>query len=88
MFFCNRLKRLKRQAGQGLTEYAVILGIIVVVGAIVSSHQISGKEDHWSLKSEVASLYSRVGEMLSGNHGDSLEKLIEAQGQFKNGAKK
>lgn len=91
MFLRNRLaawKRLQKQAGQGLTEYAVILGIIVVVGAIVSSHEIVGEDDHWSLRSEVYSLYNRVQNKLSGGYGDSLEQQIKKQNPFKNEAKK
>lgn len=64
--------RLKGSKGQGLTEYAVILGIVVVIAAGINSfHWGAPTPDsqgqpgqHFGLKGEVWSLYNRISERI------------------------
>lgn len=82
MFLYNRFtswKRLKKQAGQSLTEYAVVLGIIVLVGVVVS---LGADKEKFGWRLEIRSLYSVVTNSISGPAGDSLDKELEKNGTF------
>lgn len=63
----RKIKQLfKNKKGQGLTEYAVILGIVVLIGSTIAAND--------SFKSSITSLYQTVGKSL-GSLGDQVHDL-------------
>lgn len=56
----------KNKKGQGLTEYAVILGIVVLIGSTIAAND--------NFKSSITSLYQTVGNSLD-SLGTQVGKL-------------
>lgn len=59
----RKIKQLfKNKKGQGLTEYAVILGIVVLIGSTIAAND--------NFKSSITSLYQTVGKSLNTLGGE------------------